>query len=35
MGLETIIFGKKTVSDVLKEVYDNSKNKEKQNRHSF
>lgn len=30
MGLETIIFGKKTVSDVLKEVYDNSKNKEKQ-----
>lgn len=30
MGLETVIFGKKTVSDVLKEVYDNSKNKEKQ-----
>lgn len=30
MGLETVIFGKKTVSDVLKEVYDNSKNKDKQ-----
>jgi hypothetical protein len=30
MGLETVIFGKKTVSDVLKEIYDNSKNKEKQ-----
>ena len=30
MGLETTIFGKKTVSDVLKEIYDNSKNKEKQ-----
>lgn len=30
MGLETVIFGKKTVSDVLKEVYDNSKSKEKQ-----
>ena len=30
MGLETTIFGKKTVSDVLKKIYDNSKNKEKQ-----
>lgn len=30
MGLDTTIFGKKTVSDVLKEIYDNSKNKEKQ-----
>ena len=30
MGLETTICGKKTVSDVLKEIYDNSKNKEKQ-----
>lgn len=30
MGLSTVIFGKKTVSDVLKEVYDNSKSKEKQ-----
>jgi len=30
MGLETVIFGKKTVSDVLKEVYDNSKRKELQ-----
>ena len=30
MGLETVIFGKKTVSDVLKEVYDNSKRKETQ-----
>lgn len=30
MGLNTVIFGKKTVSDVLKEVYDNSKSKEKQ-----
>jgi len=30
MGLETTIFGKKTVSDVLKEIYDNYKNKEKQ-----
>jgi hypothetical protein len=25
MGLDTTIFGKKTVSDVLKEIYDNSK----------
>lgn len=30
MALDTIIFGKKTVSDVLKEIYDNSRNKEKQ-----
>jgi hypothetical protein len=30
MGLEKVIFGKKTVSDVLKEIYDNSRNKEKQ-----
>lgn len=30
MALDTVIFGKKTVSDVLKEVYDNSRNKEKQ-----
>ena len=30
MGLDTTIFGKKTVSDVLKEIYDNSKNKERQ-----
>jgi hypothetical protein len=30
MGLDTTIFGKKTVSDVLKEIYDNSRNKEKQ-----
>jgi hypothetical protein len=30
MGLETTIFGNKTVSDVLKEIYDNSKNKSKQ-----
>ena len=30
MGLETVIFGNKTVSDVLKEIYDNSRNKEKQ-----
>jgi len=30
MGLETVIFGKKTVSDVLKEVYDNSKRKDLQ-----
>ena len=30
MGLETVIFGNKTVSDVLKEIYDNSKNKSKQ-----
>ena len=30
MGLETVIFGNKTVSDVLKEIYDNSNNKSKQ-----
>ena len=30
MGLDTTIFGTKTVSDVLKEIYDNSKNKSKQ-----
>lgn len=30
MGLNTVIFDKKTVSDVLKEVYSNSKAKEKQ-----
>lgn len=30
MALDTVIFGKKTVSDVLKEVYDNSRSKEKQ-----
>jgi hypothetical protein len=30
MSLNTVIFGKKTVSDILKEVYDNSKSKEKQ-----
>jgi hypothetical protein len=30
MALDTVIFGKKTVSDVLKEVYDNTKSKEKQ-----
>lgn len=30
MGLETAIFGTKTVSDVLKEIYDNSRNKSKQ-----
>ena len=30
MGLETVIFGNKTVSDVLKEIYDNSKSKSKQ-----
>ena len=30
MALDTTIFGKKTVSDVLKEIYDNSRNKEKQ-----
>lgn len=30
MGLETVVFGKKTVSDILKEVYDNSKRKEVQ-----
>ncbi|HMS90716.1 MAG TPA: hypothetical protein PKC87_00635 [Candidatus Absconditabacterales bacterium] len=30
MALETVIFGKKTVSDLFKEIYDNSRNKEKQ-----
>ena len=30
MGLDTTIFGNKTVSDVLKEIYDNSKSKSKQ-----
>lgn len=30
MGLETTIFGTKTVSDVLKEIYDNSRSKSKQ-----
>lgn len=30
MGLDTKIFGTKTVSDVLKEIYDNSRNKSKQ-----
>ena len=30
MGLETAIFGTKTVSDVLKEICDNSRNKSKQ-----
>lgn len=30
MALDITIFGKKTVSDVLKEIYDNSRNKEKQ-----
>lgn len=30
MGLDTKIFGNKTVSDVLKEIYDNSKSKAKQ-----
>jgi hypothetical protein len=30
MGLETVVFGKKTVSDILKEVYDNSKRKDLQ-----
>lgn len=30
MGLDTTIFGKKTVSDVLKEIYDNSKDKKSQ-----
>lgn len=30
MALDKVIFGKKTVSDVLKEIYDNSRNKEKQ-----
>jgi hypothetical protein len=30
MAFDEVIFGKKTVSDVLREIYDNSKNKEKQ-----
>jgi len=30
MGLETVIFGKKTFSDLLKEIYDNSKAKDRQ-----
>lgn len=30
MGLDTILFGKKTASDILKEIYDNSRQKEKQ-----
>ena len=30
MGLETVLFGKKTFSDLLKEIYDNSRNKDKQ-----
>jgi hypothetical protein len=30
MGLETTIFGTKTVSDILKEIYDNSRSKSKQ-----
>jgi len=30
MGLDTKIFGNKTVSDVLKEIYDNSRSKAKQ-----
>ena len=30
MGLDTTIFGTKTVSDVLKEIYDNSRSKAKQ-----
>jgi hypothetical protein len=30
MGLDTTIFGTKTVSDVLKEIYDNSRSKSKQ-----
>jgi len=30
MGLETTIFGKKTVSDIFKEIYDNSRNKDRQ-----
>lgn len=30
MGLETTIFGKKTVSDIFKEIYDNSRTKDKQ-----
>ena len=30
MALETVVFGKKTVSDLFKEIYDNSRNKDKQ-----
>jgi len=30
MGLETVVFGKKTVSDILKEIYDNSRKKDTQ-----
>lgn len=30
MGLETTIFGTKTISDILKEIYDNSRSKSKQ-----
>lgn len=30
MGLETIVFGKKSVSDILKEIYDNSRRKDAQ-----
>ncbi|CAB4125230.1 hypothetical protein UFOVP54_87 [uncultured Caudovirales phage] len=30
MGLDTTIFGTKTVSDILKEIYDNSRSKSKQ-----
>jgi hypothetical protein len=30
MGLDTTIFGKKKVSDVMKEIYDNSKSKKEQ-----
>ena len=30
MGLDTIVFGKKKVSDIMKEIYDNSRNKKEQ-----
>lgn len=30
MGLETTVFGKKTVSDIFKEIYDNSRTKDRQ-----
>lgn len=30
MGFDKVIFGKKTVSDIFKEIYDNTRNKEKQ-----
>jgi hypothetical protein len=30
MALDTVLFGKKTFSDVLKEIYDNSRTKDKQ-----